>query len=121
MVYLGFELRKEAISETLTLDVIKSSEIEGEMLNLGQARSSIARKLGMEIASSAESDRNGRDDEINPLLSTHSPIASEGVRFLDAFSIASLFCFESVLAYISVVCIEECPNKSRIHTRLTPD
>lgn len=55
---LGFELRNEALLDTLTLDVIKSSEIEGEILNPDQVRSSIARRLGMEIAGAIESDRN---------------------------------------------------------------
>ena len=58
MESLGFDLRNEAILDTLTLDVLKSSEIEGENLNADQVRSSIARKLGMEIAGSVESDRN---------------------------------------------------------------
>jgi len=55
---LGFDLRNEALLDTLTLDVIKSSEIEGEILNPDQVRSSIARRLGMEIAGSVASDRN---------------------------------------------------------------
>lgn len=58
MESLGFDLRNEALLDTLTLDVIKSSEIEGEILNPDQVRSSIARRLGMEIAGSVESDRN---------------------------------------------------------------
>lgn len=58
MESLGFDLRNEALLDTLTLDVLKSSEIEGEFLNPGQVRSSIARRLGMEIAGSVESDRN---------------------------------------------------------------
>jgi Fic family protein len=58
MESLGFDLRNEAILDTLTLDVLKSSEIEGEYLNPEQVRSSIARRLGMEIAASVESDRN---------------------------------------------------------------
>ena len=58
MESLGFDLRNEAILETLTLDVIKSSEIEGEYLNPEQVRSSIARRLGIEISGSVESDRN---------------------------------------------------------------
>jgi Fic family protein len=58
MELLGFDLRNEALLDTLTLDVIKSSEIEGEILNLDQVRSSIARRLGMEIAGSVDSDRN---------------------------------------------------------------
>ena len=58
MESLGFELRNEAVLDTLTLEVIKSTEIEGEFLNPDQVRSSIARRLGMEIAGSVESDRN---------------------------------------------------------------
>ena len=58
MESLGFDLRNEATLETLTLDVLKSTEIEGEILNPDQVRSSIARRLGMEIAGSIESDRN---------------------------------------------------------------
>ncbi len=58
MQTLGFDLRNEALLDTLTLDVLKSSEIEGEFLNPDQVRSSIARRLGMVIAGSVESDRN---------------------------------------------------------------
>lgn len=58
MEALGFELRNEALLDTLTLDVLKTSEIEGELLNHDQVRSSIARKLGLEITGSVESDRN---------------------------------------------------------------
>ncbi len=58
MESLGFNLRNEALLDTLTLDVLKSSEIEGEFLNPDQVRSSIARRLGMKIAGSVESDRN---------------------------------------------------------------
>ncbi|GHB47996.1 Fic family protein [Mongoliitalea lutea] len=57
MESLGFDLKNEAFLHTLTLDVLKSSEIEGEYLDLDQVRSSIARKLGMEIAGAVESDR----------------------------------------------------------------
>lgn len=55
---LGFSLQREATLETLTLDVLKSSEIEGEILNPDQVRSSIARRLGMEIAGLVPSDRS---------------------------------------------------------------
>ncbi len=58
MESLGFELRDEALLETLTLDVIKSAEIEGELLNPEQVRSSIAQRLGMEFAGTIMSDRN---------------------------------------------------------------
>ena len=58
MEALGFSLQNEAVLETLTLDVLKTSEIEGEILSAEQVRSSIARQLGMEIAGSVPSDRN---------------------------------------------------------------
>lgn len=55
---LGFRLREEATLETLTQDVIKSSEIEGEKLPADQVRSSIARRLGIEIAGEVTVNRN---------------------------------------------------------------
>ena len=58
MATLGFDLRDEALLETLTLDVLKSAEIEGEFLNPEQVRSSIAQRLGMEFAGLVMSDRN---------------------------------------------------------------
>lgn len=58
MESLGFEFRDEALLETLTLDVLKSAEIEGELLNPEQVRSSIAQRLGMEFAGAIMSDRN---------------------------------------------------------------
>jgi Fic family protein len=47
---LGFELRSEASLEVLTSDVVKSSAIEGEALNPAEVRSSIARRLGLDVA-----------------------------------------------------------------------
>ena len=58
MESLGFEYRNEAVLDTMTLDVIKSSEIEGVYLNQEQVRSSVARHLGIDIAGMVESDRN---------------------------------------------------------------
>ncbi len=58
MESLGFDLQNEAVLNTLTLDVIKSSEIEGEILEQEQVRSSIARRLGLDIAGSVYSERN---------------------------------------------------------------
>jgi Fic family protein len=55
---MGFKLQAEANLHTLTLDVLKSSEIEGEILNADQVRSSIARRLGMEIAGLIPADRH---------------------------------------------------------------
>ena len=58
MEALGFNLRQEAMLQTLTADVLKSSEIEGEKLNAEQVRSSIARRLGMDIGALKPADRN---------------------------------------------------------------
>jgi len=55
---LGFKLREEAVLHALSEDVIKSSDIEGEKLDPMQVRSSIARRLGMDIAGLIPSDRN---------------------------------------------------------------
>ncbi|MDF9831635.1 Fic family protein [Parabacteroides sp. PF5-6] len=58
MSVLGFSLKEETMLTTLTLDVLKSSEIEGENLNYEQVRSSIARKLGIEYAGMVYSNRD---------------------------------------------------------------
>ena len=58
MEALGFTLRQEAVLQTLTADVLKSSEIEGEKLDAEQVRSSIARRLGMDIGALKPADRN---------------------------------------------------------------
>ncbi len=58
MEALGFNLQQEAVLQTLTEDVLKSSEIEGEKLDAGQVRSSIARRLGMDIGGLKPADRN---------------------------------------------------------------
>src|SRR6202158_2627890 len=58
MEALGFTLRQEAVLQTLTADVLKSSESEGEKLDAEQVRSSIARRLGMDIGALKPADRN---------------------------------------------------------------
>ncbi|RPJ15475.1 MAG: DUF4172 domain-containing protein, partial [Deltaproteobacteria bacterium] len=58
MEALGFGLRAEAVLATLTEDVVKSSEIEGEILDKDIVRSSIARRLGMDIGALAPADRH---------------------------------------------------------------
>jgi Fic family protein len=55
---LGFSSKEEKNLEMLTLDVVKSSEIEGEKLNYEQVRSSIARRLGINTAGLVSSPRN---------------------------------------------------------------
>ncbi|MEX2598681.1 MAG: Fic family protein [Dehalococcoidia bacterium] len=58
MEALGFDLRAEAVLQTLTEDVLKSSEIEGDILDKEQVRSSIARRLGMDIGALVSTDRH---------------------------------------------------------------
>lgn len=55
---LGFSAKEEATLTILTLDVVKSSEIEGELLNYDQVRSSIARRLGINTAGLVPSSRH---------------------------------------------------------------
>jgi Fic family protein len=56
--FLGFGMRAETLLHNLTQDVLKSTEIEGELLDTDQVRSSVARHLGMDIAGLVPSDRN---------------------------------------------------------------
>jgi Fic family protein len=58
MEALGFQLRAEAVLQSLTEEILKSSEIEGEVLDREQVRSSIARRLGMDIGALAPVDRD---------------------------------------------------------------
>ncbi|MCF0195890.1 MAG: Fic family protein [Bacteroidaceae bacterium] len=54
---LGFAVRDKTMLDSVSLDIIKSSEIEGEMLNHEHVRSSLARRLGLEVAGMPESSR----------------------------------------------------------------
>jgi Fic family protein len=58
MQALGLKARDEAVLRTLTDDVLKSSEIEGERLDAEQVRSSVARRLGLDIAGLKAADRH---------------------------------------------------------------
>ncbi len=58
MESIGFHLCEETVLQVLTQDVVKSSEIEGEILDVSQVRSSVARHLGMEQAALGSVDRN---------------------------------------------------------------
>jgi Fic family protein len=55
---LGFKLREAATLGSRTEEVMKSSEIEGENLDRNQVRSSVARRLGIDIGASAPRDRH---------------------------------------------------------------
>lgn len=58
MSALGFELKAEASLNTLTRDVVKSSKIEGEILDAKEVRSSIASRLGLKVAGMVPVGRN---------------------------------------------------------------
>jgi len=55
---LGFNLRTEAVLQSLTEEIIKSNEIEGEKLDRQQVRSSLAKRLGMDIGALTRADRS---------------------------------------------------------------
>ncbi len=55
---LGFEAKSNALLNVLTENIIKSSEIEGEILDAQQVRSSIAKRLGLEVANTVPVERN---------------------------------------------------------------
>ena len=57
MAALGMDQREQATLQVLTQEVIKTTEIEGERLSLDAVRSSIARRLGLDIGALAPSDR----------------------------------------------------------------
>jgi Fic family protein len=58
MVAVGFDLRSEANFRTMATDVLRTSEIEGEVLDPAQVRSSLARRLGMDVSGTPKVDRN---------------------------------------------------------------
>jgi len=58
MLAMGFKLQEETMLQALTLDVVKSSEIEGKLLNMDQVRSSIARRLGIDAGGTVAAERD---------------------------------------------------------------
>ena len=77
---LGFSLQKEAELETLTLDVLKSSEIEGERLDADQVRSSIARRLGLATAGTVATERDVEgvvEMMLDATQNLHEPLSDE--------------------------------------------
>ncbi len=57
MTSLGFDFQDDAMLTTMSLELVRSSEIEGEQLNLSEVRSSIARRLGINSAGMVPSSR----------------------------------------------------------------
>jgi Fic family protein len=80
MAALGFPLRAEAALQSLTQEVLKSSEIEGEILDKAQVRSSIARRLGIDIGALTPADRHV-DGVVEMMLDAtqncHEPLTNE--------------------------------------------
>ena len=58
MAAVGFELRTEANFETMATDVLRTSEIEGELLDPAQVRSSLAMRLGLDVSGTPKVDRH---------------------------------------------------------------
>jgi Fic family protein len=80
METLGFQVREESTLQTLTEEVVKSSEIEGEKLDPDQVRSSIARRLGMDIGGMIPSDRSVEgvvEMMIDATQSFHAPLTED--------------------------------------------
>lgn len=80
MEYLGFDLKAEASLNTITKDIIKTSEIEGEILDDKQVRSSIARHLRMDIGGLVPSQRNVDgivEMVLEALQNNHQPLTQE--------------------------------------------
>lgn len=57
MTSLGFDFQDDAMLTTMSLELVRSSEIEGESLNISEVRSSIARRLGINTAGLVPSSR----------------------------------------------------------------
>lgn len=55
---LGYQVREQTLLQALTQDIVKSSEIEGVSLDTDQVNSSLARRLGVSIEHSVQSERN---------------------------------------------------------------
>ena len=85
MEALGFELRAEASLQSLTEEVVKSSEIEGEQLDRGQVRSSLARRLGMDISGLIPADRN----TVERLFSWHAALFPTGRSGMSAITVGA--------------------------------
>jgi len=77
---VGMALRDQASLAALTADVVKTSEIEGERLDVGSVRSSIARRLGVDIGASAPADRHVEgvvDMVLDATSNSNAPVTRE--------------------------------------------
>mgnify|MGYP000411421253 CR=1 FL=1 len=89
MAELGMAQREQATLQVLTQEVITTSEIEGERLGLDAVRSSIARKLGMDIGALAPSDRHV-DGVVDVVLDACDPVRAKAAE-LKALAALSLY------------------------------
>ena len=83
MEALGFDLRQDAVLQTLTEDALKSSDIEGEKLDTELVRSSVARHLGMDIGGLKHTDRNVEgivEMTLDATGSYHLPLTADRLR-----------------------------------------
>ncbi len=77
---VGLALRDQASLAALTEDVVKTSEIEGEALNVASVRSSIARRLGVDIGALAPVDRHVEgvvEMVFDATVNCHTPVTRE--------------------------------------------
>lgn len=77
---VGMAVRDQAGIATLTDEVVKSSEIEGEVLNADSVRSSVARRLGVDIGAVAQVDRHIDgvvDMVLDATLNSDKPLSAE--------------------------------------------
>ena len=77
---VGMALRDQASLAALTEDVVKTSEIEGEQLNVESVRSSIARRLGVDIGALAPVDRHVEgvvEMVLDATANCHAPVSQE--------------------------------------------
>ncbi len=86
---LGFNLRAEAVLQALAEEVIKSSEIEGEVLERHQVRSSLGKRLGIDVGGLMRVDRQV-DGVVDMVLDATQ-------KFADALTAQHLFSWHSAL------------------------
>ena len=80
MLSLGFDSQDEAVLTTMSVELVHSSEIEGEKLNLEEVRSSIARRLGIETAGLVSTSRyvdGVVEMQLDATLNYGNPLSSE--------------------------------------------
>ena len=95
MLSLGFDSQDNAVLSNISMELVRSSEIEGEKLNLGEVRSSLARRLGIAMAGMVSASRyvEGVVDK----LTTVSPLYAN----TDTEKAASQLVYPGLLSYDS--------------------